>query len=67
MLNSTLERRLTALIALLPILFLGLGIQGAEAQDNERFPYETLRSPVMASAGPWPRVNRSPRTPDSTS
>ena len=51
MLNSTLERRLTALIVLLPTLFLGLGIQGAEAQDNKRFPYETLRSPVMGLRG----------------
>ena len=67
MLNSTIERRLTSLIVLLPTLLLGLGIQRAEAQDNERFPYETLRSPAMGLRGSWPRANRSPRTPDSTS
>ena len=51
MLNSTVERRLTALIVLLPTLVLGLGMQRAAAQDNERFPYETLRSPVMGLRG----------------
>ena len=51
MLNSALERRLTALIVLLPTLFLGLGIQLAQAQDKEGFPYETLRSPAMGLRG----------------
>ena len=51
MLIITLERRLTALVVLLPTLFLGLGVQRAAAQDNERFPYETLRSPVMGLRG----------------
>ena len=51
MLNSTVERRLTALIVLLPTLFLALGAQRAEAQDNEGFPYETLRSPAMGLRG----------------
>jgi gamma-glutamyltranspeptidase/glutathione hydrolase len=51
MLNSTLERRLMTLIVLLPAVFLGLGIQNAEAQDQEGFTYETLRSPVMGLRG----------------
>ena len=51
MLNFTIERRLTALIVLLPTLLLGLGIPRAVAQDNERFPYETLRSPAMGLRG----------------
>ena len=51
MLNSTVERRLTALIVLLPALFLGLGSRRAEAQDIEEFPYETLRSPAMGLRG----------------
>ena len=51
MLNFTIERRLTTLILLLPTLLLGLGIPRAVAQDNERFPYETLRSPAMGLRG----------------
>ena len=51
MLNFTIERRLTTLIVLLPTLLLGLGIPRAVAQDNERFPYETLRSPAMGLRG----------------
>ena len=51
MLNPTVELRLTALIVLLPTLFLALGAQRAEAQDNEGFPYETLRSPAMGLRG----------------
>ena len=51
MLNTIAELRLTAVIALLPILFLGLVIQRAEAQDKEAFPYETLRSPAMGLRG----------------
>ena len=51
MLNSTVERRLTALIVLLPALFLGPGSGRAEAQDIEEFPYETLRSPAMGLRG----------------
>ncbi len=51
MLNSTIERRLTALVVLLPTLLLGPGMQRAAAQDNERFPYETLRSPAMGLRG----------------
>ncbi len=51
MLNSTTERRLTALVVLLPILFLGLNMENAEAQNIEGFPYETLRSPAMGLRG----------------
>ena len=51
MLNSIADLRLTAVIALLPILFLGLVVQRAEAQDTEGFEYETLRSPVMGLRG----------------
>ncbi len=51
MLNSTAERRLTALIVLLPALLLGLTMENAEAQDVEGFPYETLRSPAMGLRG----------------
>ncbi len=50
MLNSTPKRRITALAVLFPTLFLGLGIQRAEAQDRG-FPYETLRSPAMGLRG----------------
>ena len=51
MLHSTTERRLTALIVLLPALLLGLNMENAEAQFNEGFPYETLRSPAMGLRG----------------
>ena len=51
MLNSTTERRLTALVLLLPALFLGLNMENAEAQNIEGFPYETLRSPAMGLRG----------------
>ena len=51
MLNFTIERWFTALIVLLPTLLLGFGIPRAAAQDNEGFPYETLRSPAMGLRG----------------
>ncbi len=51
MLKFIVERRLIAFIVLFPTLFLGLGSQRAEAQDNDGFPYETLRSPVMGLRG----------------
>ena len=51
MLNCIVERRLTAVIVLLPALFLGPGSQRAEAQDIEEFTYETLRSPAMGLRG----------------
>ena len=51
MLNFTLERCLTTLIVGLPAVLLGLGMQNAEAQDNEGFPYETLRSPTLGLRG----------------
>ena len=51
MLDSTTERRLTALVVLLPILFLGLNMENTEAQNIEGFPYETLRSPAMGLRG----------------
>ncbi len=51
MLNSTVARRLTALLALLPALLLSLGFQPAEAQDARGFQYETLRSPAMGLRG----------------
>ena len=51
MLDSTVERRLAALIVMLPALFLGTGIESAEAQDIEEFPYETLRSPALGLRG----------------
>ena len=51
MLNSTTERRLTALVVLLPALLLGLNMENAEAQNIEGFPYETLRSPAMGLRG----------------
>ena len=51
MLDSTVERRLAALIVMLPALFLGTGIKSAEAQDIEEFPYETLRSPALGLRG----------------
>jgi gamma-glutamyltranspeptidase/glutathione hydrolase len=55
MLNSTVERRLAALIVLFPTLLLGLGTQPAEAQiagvSNDGFQYETLRSPAMGLRG----------------
>jgi gamma-glutamyltranspeptidase/glutathione hydrolase len=49
--RSIIARRLTALVFLLPSLLLGLSFQGAEAQDDEGFPYETLRSPAMGLRG----------------
>ena len=51
MLNSSTERRLTALVVLLPALFLGLNMENTEAQNIEGFPYETLRSPAMGLRG----------------
>ncbi len=56
MLNSTVERLLTALIVLLPALLLGVDMENAEAQNRETenvegFPYETLRSPAMGLRG----------------
>ena len=68
MLNSTTERRLTALVVLLPALFLGLNMENAEAQNIEGFPYETLRSPAMGLRGschqPTPRCERRTRHPE---
>ena len=49
--NSAVVRRLTALTVLLPALLLGLGTQHAEAQRDEGFRYETLRSPAMGLRG----------------
>ena len=51
MLKSVLERRLTTALTLLPALFLSLGPLRAEAQEDEGFPYETLRSPVSGLRG----------------
>ena len=51
MLTPTLERLLTTLIVFFPAVVLGLGMQDAEAQDNEGFPYETLRSPTLGLRG----------------
>lgn len=51
MLSTTVEHLPTALILLLPALFVGAGTQPAEAQDDEGFPYETLRSPAMGLRG----------------
>lgn len=50
MLRSLLGLRLTAL-ATLPLLFLTLGVEHGVAQEDEGFPYETLRSPVMGLRG----------------
>jgi gamma-glutamyltranspeptidase/glutathione hydrolase len=51
MLSSTIEHLPTALIVLLPALSLGPGTQPADAQEDEGFPYETLRSPAMGLRG----------------
>ena len=51
MLNSVRERRVRIILALLPSLFFCLGLQQAEAQEEEGFPYETLRSPVSGLRG----------------
>ena len=55
MLNSTVERRLAALIVLFTTLFGVVGTQRAEAQiagvANDGFQYETLRSPAMGLQG----------------
>ena len=55
MLNSTAKRRLTALIVLLPALFLGVDMENAEAQiagvARDGFQYETMRSPAMGLRG----------------
>ena len=51
MLNSILERRVATVLALLPCLFLSLDPQQAEAQEDEGFDYETLRSPVSGLRG----------------
>ena len=51
MLSSTVEHLPTVLIVLLPALFLGPGTQPADAQEDEGFPYETLRSPAMGLRG----------------
>ena len=51
MANSILERRLTAVVVLLPTLLLTVGLQRATAQDDGGFPYETLRSPAMGLRG----------------
>jgi gamma-glutamyltranspeptidase/glutathione hydrolase len=51
MLQPTAELRLTALVVVLSTLLLGPGVQAAQAQANEGFTYETLRSPVMGLRG----------------
>ena len=51
MLNSVLERRVTTVLVLLPSLFFSLDLLQAEAQEDEGFPYETLRSPVSGLRG----------------
>ncbi len=51
MLKSILLRRVAPLLVLLPTLFLGLGLEKAGAQEDEGFPYETLRSPVSGLRG----------------
>ncbi len=51
MLNSVLERRFATVLALLPCLFLSFGLEEAEAQEEEGFNYETLRSPVSGLRG----------------
>ena len=51
MLHSIFARRLVAAIALAPSLLLGPGTNQAQAQQDEGFPYETLRSPAMGLRG----------------
>ena len=51
MLNSILEHRFATVLALLPCLCLGVGVVQAEAQENQAFEYETLRSPVSGLRG----------------
>ncbi len=51
MLHSIFERQLVATIALAPTLLLSFGMNQAEAQEHEGFPYETLRSPAMGLRG----------------
>ena len=51
MLIAILERRVTTVLVLLPCLFFGVGRVPAEAQQDEGFRYETLRSPVSGLRG----------------
>ena len=51
MLHSIFARRLASAVALAPTLLLALGMNQAEAQQDEGFPYETLRSPAMGLRG----------------
>ena len=51
MLNSILEHRFATVLALLPCLFLSVGVEPAEGQENQAFEYETLRSPVSGLRG----------------
>ena len=51
MLNSVLERRFVTVLALLTCPFLSFGLEEAEAQEEEGFNYETLRSPVSGLRG----------------
>jgi len=51
MLHSIFERQLVAAIGLAPTLLLSFGMNQAQAQEHEGFPYETLRSPAMGLRG----------------
>ncbi|HIF20453.1 MAG TPA: gamma-glutamyltransferase [Gemmatimonadetes bacterium] len=51
MLKSVLQRPGRTVLALLPCLFSSVGLQQASAQEDEGFPYETLRSPVSGLRG----------------
>jgi gamma-glutamyltranspeptidase/glutathione hydrolase len=51
MLNSIFEHRFLTVLALLPCLLLGVGLEQVEAQEDEGFEYETLRSPVAGLRG----------------
>ncbi len=51
MLKSVLQRPGRTVLALLPFLLSSVGLQHASAQEDEGFPYETLRSPVSGLRG----------------
>ena len=51
MLNAILQRPCKTVLALLPCLFLSVGLGQAEAQEHEGFQSETLRSPVSGLRG----------------
>ena len=46
-----LQRPGRTVLALLLCLFSNVGLQQASAQEDEGFPYETLRSPVSGLRG----------------